>query len=104
MNVGFYDKCKDIDTSLLDDRFTTYFNSGERIEVVWEPGHELMMGHGCKTEGRVARFYVGKSSGWKPIYIMLLRRDSSGGMQILSDAVRHIRGLGMYRWSAYRRR
>jgi hypothetical protein len=93
-----------IDTSLLDERFAPYFKSGERVEVVLEEGYGLNMGHGCRTGGRVVRFYVGKSTGWKPIYIMLLRRDSSGGMQILSEAVQHIRGLGIYKWSAYRRR
>lgn len=88
---------KVIDNSALDERFTTYYNSGERVEIVWKKGFEDYTGYGCKTDGRKARFYVGKSTGWKPIYLQILRRNSFGGGGILRCAVESIRGLGIYK-------
>jgi len=87
----------DRDLSSLDERFTPYYNSNERVEVVWKEGYEDYTGFGLKTEGRVGRFYVGRSTGCRPIYIMLLKRNSSGGAGILSSAVESIRGLEIYR-------
>lgn len=85
------------DFSGLDERFTPYYESGERVEVVWKEGYEDYTGYGIKHEGRVGRFYVGRSSGWRPVYLSILRRDSIGGAAILSSAVESIRGLGIYR-------
>jgi hypothetical protein len=59
---------QNIDTSRLDPIFTPYYQSGERVEVTWKPGFEDYGGYGSRTEGHKARFYVGKSTGWKPIY------------------------------------
>ena len=86
-----------MDYSSLDERFTRYYESGERVEVTWQEGMEDYTGYGCQTEGLKARFYVGKSTGWKPVYLQILRRDSSGGASILSSAVESIRGLGIYK-------
>ena len=72
-----------VDESGLDERFTRYYLSGERVEVTEEDGNKK-------------RFYVGKSTGWKPIYLEILRRDSSGGAGILSSWVTSIRGVGVY--------
>lgn len=85
------------DFSDLDQRFTPYFESGERVEVVWKEGFEDWTGYGCRTEGKKARFYVGRSTGWKPIYLMIQRKDSTGGPAIFSEGVESIRGLGIYR-------
>lgn len=85
------------DLSDLDTRFTPYYESGERVEVTWKPGFEDYTGYGCRTDGKKARFYVGRSTGWKPIYLMILKRDSSGGPAILSSAVENIRGLGTFK-------
>ena len=84
-----------VDT-VLDPRFEQYYNSGERVEVVWKEGYEMNIAY-SRDNGRVSRFYVGRSTGWRPIYLMILRRDSIGGMAILSDAVEHVRGLGIYK-------
>lgn len=84
------------DLSDLDERFTPFYESGERIEVEWEEGYELNMGY-TRENGRFSRFYVGRSTGWRPIYLMILRRDSTGGEGILSSAVRSVRGVGIYR-------
>ena len=87
---------KPIDESELDPRFTEYHESGQRVEVTWKPGYEDFTGYGCRTDGRKARFYVGKSTGWVPIYLMILKRNSLGGAAILSGAVESIRGLPSY--------
>ena len=84
------------DYSSLDKRFIPYFKSAERVEVVWKDGFEDYTGYGCRTNGRVARFYVSMSTGWRPVFISLLQRNSWGGGSILVDAVQDIRGLGTY--------
>jgi len=71
------------DNSALDPRFTHFYNSGERVEVTYKWG---------ETE----RFYVGKSTGWKPIYLTIKRIDSSGGAGLLCDSVVKIQPLGIY--------
>lgn len=86
-----------MDYSDLDERFTRYYESGERVEVTLKEGHGIYMGYGNRTDGRKIRFYVGKSGGWKPIYLMILTRRSYGGMAILSEAIESIRGLGIYK-------
>lgn len=86
-----------MDYAEIDSRFEHYYDTGERVEVVWKPGYEDFSGYGARTNGRKARFFVGKSTGFRPVFIMLLRRNSLGGAQILSEAVESIRGLGMYR-------
>jgi len=85
------------DLSDLDERFAPYFESGERVEVEWKEGYEDYSGYGGRTKGRKARFYVGISTGWKPIYLMIQRKDSVGGSAILSQVVKSIRGLGVNR-------
>ena len=87
----------ELDESELDKRFKRYYNDNERVEVTWKEGFEDDSGYGCRTEGRKARFYVGKSTGWKPVYLSILNRNSHGGSQILSCAVESIKGLGIYR-------
>lgn len=85
------------DTSELDARLTPFYQSGERVEVVWKPGWEDITGYGARTDGRKARFYVGKSTGWKPIYLMLMTRASRGGGAVSSKGIESVRGLGIYR-------
>lgn len=71
-----------IDNSYLDPRLTPFYESGERVEVTL-------------TSGETERFYVGKSTGWKPIYLCILRRDSSGGAGA-PRGFKSVRGLGTY--------
>jgi len=82
-----------MDYSDLDEKFTPFYISGQRIEVEWKDGYEDWSGYGSKSMGKKARFYVGRSTGWKPIYIMILRKDSTGGIGILSSAVKTIRAI-----------
>ena len=51
-----------IDYSDLNSEFTPYYNNGKRIEVDF--GYEIKRGT------------VGITTGWKPSYILLLRKDS----------------------------
>lgn len=81
------------DFSELDERFTPYYQSGQRIEVEWLEGYEDYTGYGAKTEGKKARFYVGKSTGWKPIYLQIYSKRSTGGQAILSSAVKSIKAI-----------
>ncbi len=80
----------------LDDRFTKYYISGERVEVEYVEGFEDITGYGSRTNGKKGRFYVGKSTGLKPVYLILLRKDSISGAAILSCAINSIRGLGIH--------
>jgi len=81
-------------TAELDDRFTSYYTRGERVEVTWKEGYEDYSGYGARTNGRKARFYVGRSTGWLPSYLVIHNRNSRGGSVILSVAVESVRGLG----------
>lgn len=86
-----------MDYSDLDERFTPYYESGERVEVTWKEGWEDYNGYGARTEGRKTRFYVGRSTGWKPIYLEIYSRRSMGGGAICSAGIESIRGLGIYK-------
>ena len=82
-----------IDNSKLDGRFTYAYNNNLRVEVTWKKGWEDWTGYGNRTEGRKARFLVGKSTGWTPIYLMILQRNSHGGAAICSKGIESIRTL-----------
>ena len=82
------------DYSELDDRFTPFYKSGARVEVTWKKGFEDYGGYGGRSDGRKARFTVGKSTGWKPIYLQIDNKRSTGGQAILSSAVDSIRVVG----------
>jgi hypothetical protein len=99
-----WDKIMDItDYSEIDKRFIPFFLRGERVEVILKDGYELNMGYGCRTGGTRIRFYVGISTGWRPVFLMILNRNSDGGMSIMSEAVEHWRGLGIYKYKDFSR-
>lgn len=81
------------DLSDLDARFTDYYIRRERVEVIWKKGHENHMGYGARTNGKKARFWVGRSTGTKPVYLQIPNRNSRGGISICSDSVESVRGL-----------
>lgn len=71
------------DTSDLDLKLTPYYTSKERVEV--------------KTKYKTTeRFYVGKSSGWKPVYIKIKKLNSLGGEAIYPGEVLTVKGLNKY--------
>jgi hypothetical protein len=57
------------DASELDPKFIPYFNSGQRIEVDF--GYAIKRGT------------VGVTSGWKPVFLLMLTLRSSGSSYIL---------------------
>lgn len=61
-----------------------FLESQERVEITMRWGDRI-------------RCYVGRSTGWRPAYLALPRRDSRYGSGIIPDAIVSIRGLGVYR-------
>lgn len=73
-----------IDTSNLASKFRHYHETGQRIEV--------------KTPwGETERGYVGKTTGWKPSYLLIARRNSSGSSTLLNDEYEVLKALPLYR-------
>lgn len=58
---------------------------GRRVEVVDKWGEKR-------------RFYVGRSSGWKPIHIEVKRIDSTGGIGVMGAPFKSIRVLNKRRY------
>lgn len=54
-------------------------NSHSRIERTNPEGYGDYTGYGARTEGKKNRFYIGKSTGWIPIYLEILTNRSFGG-------------------------
>lgn len=61
------------DPSDLAPEFVRYYETGERIEVA--------MSYGENKRGR-----VGITTGWKPVFILLPRVDSTGSSEVLGHA------------------
>lgn len=45
----------------------------------------------CEHYGERVRFYVGKSTGWMPVHLIIRTRRSSGGEALSADSVRDVR-------------
>ena len=50
-----------------------------RVEAINAPGYEDLTGYGNKTDGKINRFNIGRSTGWVPIYLEILTSRSMGG-------------------------
>lgn len=72
--------------------------SGQRVEVTWKEGHLELFGYGLQTEGKIGRFYIGKSTGIDPIYLAVDNSRSWGGRALAVDQIASIRFLGKYRY------
>ena len=85
---------KRMDYTTLDasPRLGIYYASRERIEIEWEPGWGMYANAQNKT-----RCYIGKSTGWAPCWLMILRRNSSGGVELDMKGIKSIRPLGIYK-------
>ena len=74
-----------VDTHLLCDKFTPFYNSGQRIIV--------------KTPwGDTIRGYVGKTTGWIPSYLLLNNTRSLGSSELLNDEYEIIGTVDKYRF------
>lgn len=60
------------DPSNLTNKFYDYYNTGQRI-IVKTPYGEILRG------------YVGKTTGWRPSYLLLARSNSIGSSELLDD-------------------
>lgn len=89
-----------MDYSELDasPELARYYASGERIEITWEKGWGMNPGRDGRT-----RCYVGKSTGWRPCWLMILKSNSMGGMSLSMKGIKSIRGLGRYKGEKVRR-
>ena len=57
-----------IDNSDLNPSFTPYYNNKQRVEVAFG---------GVKGEPyEIKRGTIGKTTGWKPVYLLMLRKNS----------------------------
>ena len=59
------------DESCLAQKFIPYFESGERIEVKF-------------SHGEVKRGRIGITTGWKPSFLLMLRRSDHGSSHLLT--------------------
>ena len=76
---------KKFDPSDLAEKFIPYFETGQRIEV--------------KTEyGEIKRGYIGVTTGWKPVFMLLSRYDSHGSSELLSKKTKIIKAINKYRY------
>lgn len=84
------------DTSYLDPVFKPFYDSHERVEITWRPGFERHIAYGTRpgVEGRIARGYIGRSRGSRPVYLLLYNSRSSVGEPIRASEVASIRGMG----------
>lgn len=67
-----------IDNSELDSRFDSYYQSKQRIEITYEDGEK-------------ARGTIGKSTGWKPCYLLIKTVRSLGGEALYTNGITNIR-------------
>lgn len=73
-----------VDVPNRDPLLHPFLESQERVEIELQSGEKL-------------RCYIGRSTGWKPIYLIIKRRDSTGGVPISSKEIKSIQGTGIYR-------
>jgi len=62
-----------IDNSDLASQFSIFYKNKQRIEVQF-------------SYGDMKRGTVGKTTGWKPVYLLMLKRNSTASAYTLSDA------------------
>jgi len=77
---------KKFNTKDLDKRFIKYFESGERIKVTYKYGK-------TNPEIEVKTGTVGVTTGWKPVFLLILTSRSSGSSWILDKSVKKIEVL-----------
>ena len=58
--------------------------NNKRVEALNAPGYEDYTGYGNRTDGKINRFYIGRSTGWIPIYLEILTDMSSGGSALFT--------------------
>lgn len=74
-----------IDNSGLNPRAKRFYETGEQVEIVY-------------SNGEKTRCYIGKSTGWKPVYIEIKKRNSWRGEALYLPDDATIRGLGIFKY------
>lgn len=74
----------ELDESDLAPQFEPYYRSGQRIIV-------------RTSYGEVLRGYVGKTTGWRPCYLLLAKRNSISSSELLSKQDTIIGTVNKYR-------
>lgn len=64
-----------IDYSNISKQFIPYYENGQRIKVQYTYGKDKEVKSGT----------VGMTTGWKPVFILMLRSNSTGSSYILTD-------------------
>lgn len=78
--------------SLVYDRdLEKYRESRKRVEITWKPGYENYTGYGSRSEGMKARGRISRSTGWIPVYLLILTSRSLGGEPISTKYIKEIR-------------
>ena|SRR3990167_5737405 len=81
---GEYKKCKGtnvlIDYSGLDTRFIYPYENDYRVEVTYKWGD-------------IERGWLGKSTGWRPIWLLVKKTNSCGGEALIQDSIVDIKYL-----------
>lgn len=67
-----------IDNSNLDPRLDNYYENKQRVEIEF-------------TYGNKAKGTIGKSTGWKPVYLLIKTSRSMGGEAITTGSIKNIR-------------
>jgi hypothetical protein len=65
-----------------------------RVEAHNYPGYEDYTGYGGRTNGKINRFYIGRSTGFIPIYLEILTNRSTGGSALFVPAKKYARSFG----------
>ena len=74
----------ELDTSDLAPQFDEFYKSGQRIEVE-------------TPYGETYRGYVGKSTGWRPCYLLMHNTRSIGSSVTLSHGDRVLQRINRWR-------
>jgi len=64
--------------------FESAKNNHYRVEAINSKGYEDYTGYGNRTEGKINRFNIGRSTGWIPIYLEILTNRSTGGVALFT--------------------
>jgi hypothetical protein len=86
---------KKIDVKMYNDYTKNYYNEttyDQQLETLKSRFNrvELTYKFDSETEEKT-RCYIGKSTGWIPIYLEIKRKDSTGGSGLLTNCINALR-------------
>ena len=72
------------DPSTLSEQFIPYYENGKRIEVEFTYGEEKELKRGT----------IGITTGWRPVFMLMLKSNSRSSSHLLDDSVKIIKVIG----------